>query len=124
MFQISPSENNIEEFYVYLYQEYQVAVAEMEEMRFDLKWMAIPERLQIINLSRAQFQEYLRELALIGELINDVIYNTSNPTTRAVGTKCKELCHVLQKLAQRVISRIDRVESNLIFCDNKFIALH
>lgn len=124
MFQISPSENNIEEFYVYLYQEYQVAVTEMEKMRFDLQWMAIPERLQIINLSRAQFQKYLEELTLIGGLIDDVIYNTSTPTTRALGIKCKELCNVLQKLARRVISKVNRVESNLIFCDNKLAALN
>lgn len=63
MLQISPNENNIKEFYLYLHDEYQIASAEIENMRFDLQWIATPERLQIINSHRTNFQEYLQELA-------------------------------------------------------------
>ena len=122
MFQISPDESNIEEFYSYLHEEYQMAVAKIEEMRFDLQWIAIPERLQIINLSRSQFQEYLHELVSLGKFIDDMIHNTSNTSTKHICFKCKELCHALQKLAKSVIMGVEHAESNLIVCDNQLAA--
>lgn len=124
MLQMSPNKNNIEEFYLYLHDEYQIANAEIENMRFDLQWMATPERLQIINSHRIEFQEYLQELISMDKFIDDLTNNASDHSIQCVCVKCKELCSALQKLARKVILKVNHAEANLIVCNNQLPTLH
>lgn len=122
---MSPNENNILEFYLYLAETYRSALKDVETMRFDLQVIATPERLELINQYRADFQESLEELTSIDEQLDNLIArNESDNLLVSAFLACKEASGFLQGLSKYIIVGVNNTEANLIFYENQINGSH